>query len=81
MDQKEELQQRVAAKTKALEAELARLRADARSAARERIERIEAQLSEAAEAVRDGWDRLTEAGAAKLNAWLDDDSTHQDGSA
>lgn len=69
--QSQELKERVNAKQKELEAEISRLKADARGGARGQIERLEGKLAEMREVLRDGWDRVTEAGAAKLNRLLE----------
>ena len=74
MSQFDELKDRVAAKQKRLEARLAELRADARSKGREEGDRLEAELVSVRDAIKDGWDKVTEEVAAKLNQWLDNDN-------
>ncbi len=71
MTQKSELKDRVAAKQKELEARLHTLRADAQTKSREEVEKLEAKLDEMKSAVKDGWEKMTEASAKKLNELLD----------
>ncbi len=73
MSQFDELKDRVTAKQKLLESRLAELRADARSKGREEGDRLEAELVSVRDAIKDGWDKVTEEVAAKLNQWLDND--------
>ncbi len=66
----EKLRDNVEARRKALQAQLAKIKADTRSAAADEQKRIQNKLSELERALGDGWDHLTEATAAKLNQWL-----------
>jgi len=66
----EELKNRVVAKQKQLEPRLSELKADAQAATADEIERIKTRLSEVREAVKGGWDNLSEQSAKKLNEWL-----------
>lgn len=70
MNHTAELKDRVLAKQKHLEARLATLRADSRDTANTEINKIEQQISEIKEQIGDGWDKLTERGAARLNEIL-----------
>jgi len=70
---KDELKDRVAAKQKSLSAKLAEMKADGRHEAIEARDKIERKLKEAQDYLKDGWDRITEPMAAKLNDWLDKD--------
>ena len=59
MGQKEELKQRVIAKRKELEAQIARLRADSSEASRKEVERLQKQLNHARRrSSRSGWSDL-----------------------
>ena len=70
---KDELKDRFEAKQKSLSAKLAELKADGRHEAIESRGKIEQKLQEAKEFLKDGWDRITEPMAAKMNDWLDKD--------
>ena len=70
---KDELKDRVEAKQKSLSAKLAEMKADGRHEAIESRGKIERKLKEAQDYLKDGWDRITEPMAAKLNDWLDND--------
>lgn len=72
---RKELKDRVEAKRMRLQAKLAELKADGRKDSREAIDSIESKLNELRGTLREGWDRVSEAGAAKLNAWLGDDES------
>ena len=74
MSQFDELKDRVTAKQKRLEARLAELRADVRSASREEGDRLEAELASVRDSIKDGWEKVTEEVAGKLNKWLDNDN-------
>jgi hypothetical protein len=67
---REELRNRIEAKRHRLEAEWKQLKADGREAGREREKEIKAQLEELQQHVGQGWDRLSETVAGKLNEWL-----------
>lgn len=70
MSEMNQLKDRVAARRKELEAKLHTLRADTRQKASEEATEIEAKLEQMKEAVKDGWDRLSEASSKKLNKLL-----------
>ncbi|MCA9529513.1 MAG: hypothetical protein KC543_05215 [Myxococcales bacterium] len=70
MGQKEELKQRVIAKRKELEAQIARLRADSSEASRKEVERLQKQLNHARETIKQNWDKVTDDAAKKINEWL-----------
>jgi hypothetical protein len=67
---KEELKDRIDATRKRLDARITELRADGREQARATLDRLEARLRELQGIIGDGWDRLTEGAAAKLETWL-----------
>jgi hypothetical protein len=69
---KDELKDRYEAKKKSLSARLAELKADGRHEAIEARSKIEQKLKEAEEWLKDGWEKMSEPTAAKMNAWLDD---------
>lgn len=71
MSERDELRARVEAKKKQLEADLAAKKADAEGARNEATKKIRAKLDELNETLEKGWDDLSEAAAAKLNAWLE----------
>ncbi len=76
VSEREELRDRVEAKRKRLEARLAEARAEGRKHGREAVEKIQQSLSDLKEMMAGGWDEVSEAVSAKLNAWLssqDDD--------
>jgi hypothetical protein len=73
MSHKAELKDRIEAKKKRIEAQVSEFKADARSTSREESEKLESKLDELADSLKDGWDEMTEAVAAKLNHWLKDD--------
>lgn len=75
MNQTSELKDRVAAKRKELQARLLTMRADAKGKSTEEATKIEAKLEELSDNLNEGWDKLTEASAKKINHWLkpDDD--------
>jgi len=66
----EELKNRVTAKRKQLEARLAELKADAQGKAADERDKLEARLAEIGDAVKDGWENLSERTAKKLNDLL-----------
>jgi hypothetical protein len=69
----DELRDRYEAKKKRLSARLAELKADGRHEAIEARDKIQQKLREAEEWVKDGWEKMSEPTAAKLNEWLDRD--------
>tara|TARA_R110002096_G_scaffold436100_2_gene667763 strand:- start:15776 stop:16009 length:234 start_codon:yes stop_codon:yes gene_type:complete len=71
MSEINELRLRIHAEKKALEARLAKLRADGTATANTAAETIETELRELEGTLRDGWDKLTDAAAHKLNDWLE----------
>jgi phage-related protein len=70
MSETDELKARVQAKRKELEAKLHQLKADSRGDAEEAQRSIERKLTELERLVSDGWDRMTESTARKVNEWL-----------
>ena len=76
--QRKELKDRVEAKRMRLQAKLAELKAEGRKESRETIEQLETKLDELRGMLREGWDRVSEPAAAKLNEWLSDDDDDDD---
>ena len=70
---KDELKDRVAARKHEYLAKLKELSADTREEARNSRDRIKAKLDELEENLKDGWDKVSDRVAAKLNSWLDDE--------
>ena len=70
MSRKAELRARVEARRKELEAKIARAKADAIGASNEAIDEAKAKLAELEKLVVDGWEKLSEKAAGKLNEWL-----------
>lgn len=70
LTEKDKLRDNVEARRKELQAHLAKLKADTRTAAADEKKRIQDKLHELDEALRGGWDQLTESTAAQLNRWL-----------
>lgn len=68
---KEELKDRINARKHELQAKLSELKADSRHEAAEARDGISARLRELEDMLKDGWDRVSDATAAKLNSWLD----------
>ncbi len=65
-----ELKARVEAKKKELEQDVAQLKADAHGTKNDQIEKLENQLKELNELIKDGWDNISEATVEKINSWL-----------
>ena len=70
MNKTEELKDRVEAKRHELLAKLNELKADARAEAQEQHHRVREKLSELERTLKDGWDKVSNDVAAKLNEWL-----------
>ena len=73
LENKKELQDRISARKHELQAKLKDMQADSREEARNKRDRIKAKLDELEQDLKDGWDKVSEGVAAKLNKWLDDD--------
>jgi len=71
-DQTEELKDRVEAKRKRIEAQIHELKADGREETRKQADELQHKLHEVTDAVKDGYDNLTNAAAEKINQWLKD---------
>lgn len=67
---KDELRSRVEAKRAELQARLASAKADLQRGSRERVEEIEAKLSDLHDALKGGWEQLTDATLRRLNDFL-----------
>ena len=68
-----ELKLRVEAKKKAMEAQIAQLKADSIGGKNDAIEALQKKLSSLETDLKQGWDNVSEAIAGKLNSWLSDD--------
>lgn len=66
----EELKHRIEAKKKELQAKMETAKADKHGQAAEQESNIKTKLNELEMHVKNGWENLTEATAAKLNDWL-----------
>lgn len=66
----EELKDRIKAKQHELQARFEELKADSRSEARDERDRVKTKLDELQEAIKDGWDNISDRVTAKLNDWL-----------
>lgn len=71
IEHKDELRNRVEAKQRELQARYLELKADTQERAREERDRVKRKLDELQEAVKGGWDTLSDRVAAKLNDWLE----------
>jgi len=69
---KKELKHRVEAKRKDLEANIAKLKADASGSGSDALDASRRKLSDLNDAVKDGWDNMSNAAAEKVNALLRD---------
>jgi len=70
VSQKEELKDRIQAKKKLLEAKLHELRADSRKNSRAAVADVERKLDDLNEALKKGWDNVSETVAKRVNKWL-----------
>lgn len=73
MSQVDELKDRVEAKKLSLQAKIKELQADTRATSRQEAQRLQSKLDSLSDSAKEGWGNMTEAVAAKLNAWLKDD--------
>jgi len=69
----EELKNRIKAKQHELEARFEELKADSRAEARKERDRVQSKLNELQEAIKDGWDNLSDRVSTRLNDWLNRD--------
>jgi hypothetical protein len=67
----DELKDRVEARKHELMAKYNEAKADSRADAASKRDRIKARLDELDDALRDGWDNVSESVASKLNSWLE----------
>jgi len=67
----EELKDRIEARRHDLMAKMAELKADSRKGAAAAGKKIQHQLDELEETLKDGWDNVTDAVRDTLNRWLD----------
>lgn len=70
--QDKELKDRVEAKRKRIEARIHELKADSAEASRKKIESLQQELNEVTDAIRDGYENLSDKAMAKVNEWLKD---------
>jgi hypothetical protein len=73
MNKRDELANRVKARTHELQAKYNELKADTQHEAMEKRDQIKARLDEIQEAIKDGWDNMSDAVAARVNKLLDKD--------
>jgi hypothetical protein len=73
MGQKDELADRVRARKHELLAKYNELKADGRADSRKASEKIKAKLDDLEDAIKGGWENMTDAVRARLNSWLDKD--------
>lgn len=66
----QELKLRVEAKMNELKAQLKSFAADGAGEAREKKAELESHLKNAEVQIKDGWDKITDQAASKLNEWL-----------
>lgn len=71
ISKQEELKDRIKAKQRELEARFSELKADSRAEARTERDSVKSRLDELQEAIKDGWDNMSDRVSAKLNEWLD----------
>ena len=71
MSQTDEMKDRLKAKKKTLEAKLHEARADSRKESRETVADLEKKLDDIEDALKKGWDNLSESVSARINKWLD----------
>ncbi len=71
---KDELKSRIEAHVAHLEARLKEVQADAQASSRPRKEQLERQLSEIKSTLSEGWEKLSDQAAEKLNHLLKEDA-------
>lgn len=71
MKNSEELKDRIEARKHELIAKYDELKADSRAEARTHRASIKSRLDELEDALKDGWDNVSETVSAKLNSWLE----------
>ena len=69
-DRWDELKHRVAAKRKELEAQIERAKADGIARSHDTRDQARQKLDELNQALKDGWENLSNATAKRLNDWL-----------
>lgn len=70
MTKLDELKDRVEAKRHELLAKLSEMKADSRAEIRQQHDKLRAKLRELEGHLKDGWDKVTNDVASKLNDWL-----------
>jgi hypothetical protein len=73
MNKRDELADRVKARKHELLAKYNELKADTKADAMKARDAVKAQLDEIEEAIKDGWENMTDAVASRVNTWLDKD--------
>jgi hypothetical protein len=71
LNKTDELKDRIEARKHELMQKLNDLKADSRKEASEGRDRIKARLSELEDALKEGWNNVSESVAGKLNHWLE----------
>jgi hypothetical protein len=66
----DELKDRVEAKKHEILAKISEMKADGRAEVKERHEQLRTKLRELEQHLKDGWDKVSNDVAAKLNEWL-----------
>jgi len=71
-----ELRSRIEARRKRLEADLLEAKANAQAAGKEAVDQLKAKIAELDDALKDGWENLSDQVSERLNKWLgrDDES-------
>jgi hypothetical protein len=71
LNKSDELKDRIEARKHELMAKYNEMKADSRADAASKRDRIKARLDELEDALKDGWDNVSESVASKLNSWLE----------
>ena len=78
MNKRDELASRVTARKHELLAKYNELKADTQRDAMEKRDQIKSRLDEIEDAIKDGWENMSDAVAARVNKWLDKDDKDRD---
>jgi len=71
LKQTDELKNRIEARKHELMAKYKELEADARAESRQGRDRIKARLDDLETTLKDGWEKMSDSVASKLNSWLE----------
>jgi len=74
----DELKDRVNARKHELMMKADELKADTKAGANEAAKKLKSKLAELEDYLKDGWDRVSESTAAKLDKWLERDKSEKD---